>query len=41
MFNLEKYKQKTGVKIWPVQVLNILFSHKNNFENLINLFTTV
>ena len=30
----DKYKKKTGVKICPVQVLNILFSHKNNFENL-------
>ena len=41
MFNLNDYKKKTGARVWPVQVLNILFSHKNNFENLINLFTNV
>ena len=41
MFNLDEYKKITNAKIWSVQVLNILFSHKNNFENLINLFSSV
>ena len=41
LFDLNEYKKLTGTKVWSVQVLNILFSHKNNFENLINLFTNV
>ena len=40
-FNLNFYQKLTGVRVWPVQVLNILFNHKNNFENLINLFSDV
>ena len=40
-FSLEKYKQKSGARVWPIQVLNILFSHKNNFEKLISLFTNI
>ena len=41
LFNLKEYKRLTGARVWPVQVLNILFSHKNNFENLISLFSNV
>ena len=41
MFNLEEYKKITGARVWPVQVLNILFSHRNNFENLIQLFSDI
>ena len=40
-FDLNEYKKITGARVWPVQVLNILFSHKNNFENLITLFSNV
>ena len=41
MFPLEDYKKLSGARVWPIQVLNILFQHKNNFENLIALFTSV
>ena len=41
MFNLDEYKRVTGARVWSVQVLNILFSHRNNFENLIGLFSNV
>ena len=41
MFNLEGYKKLSGARVWPIQVLNILFSHKNNFEQLIALFSSV
>ena len=41
MFDLDDYKKLSGARVWPIQVLNILFSHKNNFENLIELFSSV
>ena len=41
MFNLDEYKKISGARVWPVQVLNILFEHKNNFEKLISLFSSV
>ncbi len=41
MFSLTDYKKLSGAKVWPIQVLNILFSHKNNFEQLIALFSSV
>ena len=41
MFSLTEYKKLSGARVWPIQVLNILFSHKNNFEHLIALFTSV
>ena len=41
MFNLDEYKKLSGARVWPVQVLNILFEHKNNFEKLISLFSSV
>ena len=41
MFPLEDYKKLSGARVWPIQVLNILFEHKNNFENLIELFSSV
>ena len=41
MFPLEEYKKLSGARVWPIQVLNILFDHKNTFENLILLFSNV
>ena len=41
MFPLDEYKNLSGARVWPIQVLNILFEHKNNFEKLITLFTSV
>ena len=40
-FNLEKYQELSGVRIWPIQALNILFNHKNTFEKMSNLFNIV
>lgn len=38
-FPLEDYKKVTGVKIWPIQILNILFATKTTFSNMSELFT--
>ena len=37
-FPLEKYKSVTNVDIWPIQILNILFSTKNTFNKLVQFF---
>ena len=37
-FPLEKYKQVSNVDIWPIQILNILFSTKNTFSKLVLFF---
>ena len=37
-FPLEKYKSATNVDIWPIQILNILFSTKNTFNKLVRFF---
>ena len=37
-FPLEKYKQVSNVEIWPIQILNILFSTKNTFSKLVLFF---
>ena len=35
---LEQYKKIANIDIWPIQILNILFSTKNNFNKLSNFF---
>ena len=37
-FPLEKYKQVSNADIWPIQILNILFSTKNTFSKLVLFF---
>lgn len=37
-FPLEQYKKITGVRIWPIQILNILFGTKNTFSEMSQLF---
>jgi hypothetical protein len=33
-FPLEQYKQDYNIDIWPIQILNILFSTKSNFQKM-------
>ena len=40
-FPLEKYKMLSGVNVWPIQILNILFSNKTTFDKLKHLFTDI
>ena len=40
-FPLEKYKELSGVTVWPIQILNILFSNKNTFDKLSHLFKDI
>ena len=37
-FQLDDYKDITQVPVWPVQILNILFSHKEEFTKMSELF---
>lgn len=37
-FSLNDYKTATGVAVWPIQILNILFSTKNIFKQMGDLF---
>jgi hypothetical protein len=39
-FPLDKYQELSGVHIWPIQILNILF-RKETFGKLIHLFTSI
>ena len=36
-FPIDEYQKKSGVAVWPIQILNILFNQKK-FENLSHLF---
>ena len=36
-FPINEYREKSGVAVWPIQILNILFKQKK-FENLSQLF---
>lgn len=38
LFPLQDYKLKTGINVWPIQILNILFNTKNIFTNMCDLF---
>ena len=37
-FQLDEYKNITNVPVWPVQILNILFAHKEEFTKMSELF---
>ena len=37
-FPLNEYKEKTGISVWSIQILNILFSTKNVFQKMSELF---
>ena len=37
-FPLDDYKDITEVPVWPVQILNILFAHKEEFTRMSDLF---
>ena len=40
-FPLQEYQNLAGVAVWPIQILNILFSNKNTFSKLSLLFTSI
>ena len=40
-FPLQEYQNLAGVAVWPIQILNILFSNKNTFSKLSFLFTSI
>ena len=40
-FPLQEYQRLSGVKVCPIQILNILFSNKNTFTKLATLFSNV
>ena len=40
-FPLQEYQRLSGVKVCPIQILNILFSNKNTFTKLTALFSNV
>ena len=39
-FPLDEYQKLSGVSVWPIQIINILFRQKR-FENLSNLFKSM
>ena len=39
-FPLNDYQKLSGVKIWPIQILNILFNNKRTFHKLYTLFNS-
>ena len=39
-FSLDKYQELSGVQIWPIQILNILFNNKRTFHRLCSLFSS-
>ena len=40
-FPLNEYQRLSGVHIWPIQILNILFNNKRTFHRLYTLFTSM
>ena len=40
-FPLNEYQKLSGVHIWPIQILNILFNNKRTFHKLYTLFTSM
>ncbi len=40
-FPLDKYQELSGVHIWPIQIMNILFKSKKTFHKLYTLFITI
>ena len=40
-FNLDDYTKLSGVKIWKIQVLNILFNNQNTFQKLSYLIAAI
>ena len=40
-FPLDEYQKLSGIHIWPIQILNILFYSKRTFHKLSNLFISV
>lgn len=37
-FSLNDYRMASGITVWPIQILNILFSTKNIFKQMGELF---
>ena len=37
-FQLDEYQKLSGVHIWPIQIMNILFNNKRTFHKLYTLF---
>ena len=40
-FPLNEYQKLSGIQIWPIQILNILFNNKRTFHKLSVLFTSI
>ena len=40
-FPLNEYQKLSGVHIWPIQIMNILFSNKRTFHRLYTLFISM
>jgi hypothetical protein len=40
-FPLNEYQKLSGVHIWPIQIMNILFKHKRTFHKLYTLFISM
>ncbi len=40
-FDLNEYMNLSNIKIWPIQIYNILFNNQNTFNKLVSLFTAV
>ena len=40
-FPLNEYQKLSGIQIWPIQILNILFNNKRTFHRLSVLFTSI
>ena len=40
-FPLEHYKRIANIDIWPIQILNILFSNKSTFKNMTLFFNRI
>ena len=40
-FPLNDYQKLSGVHIWPIQIMNILFNNKNTFHKLYTLFISM
>ena len=40
-FPLNEYQKLSGVHIWPIQIMNILFNNKRTFHKLSNLFISM
>jgi len=40
-FDINEYMNVSNIKIWPIQIFNILFNNQNTFHKLVSLFTAV